>query len=86
MVSKIRVSTVAAVMVSPFLVAVGVSVAVGGPAAPEADGGDETCTEESEGPSRLRAAFFRDFLIFLGVLYLVAWPDLRKRYSPKSNG
>jgi hypothetical protein len=42
---------------------------------------DGTCSEESKGPARLRAALFRDILLLLGVLYLVAWPDLRKRYG-----
>ncbi len=44
---------------------------------------EEICSEQSAGPSRLRQALYRDILLFLGVLYLVAWPDLRKRYFPE---
>lgn len=39
-----------------------------------------TCSEENRDPWKLRWALIRDILLFLGILYLVAWPDLRKRY------
>jgi hypothetical protein len=44
---------------------------------------EEICSQKNAGPSKLRWAFFRDILLFLGVLYLVAWPDLRKKYLPE---
>jgi len=47
---------------------------------PDAPADEEVCSEESAGSSSLRWAFFRDILLFLGALYLVAWPDLRRRY------
>jgi uncharacterized membrane protein YphA (DoxX/SURF4 family) len=46
---------------------------------------DGTCSEESQGPSRLRSALYRDIFMFLGVLYLVAWPDLRRRNGMDPN-
>lgn len=48
---------------------------------PDSDASDETCSEENAGSSSLKIALMRDFLLFLGILYLAAWPDLRRRYG-----
>jgi hypothetical protein len=47
--------------------------------APGTEEGEEVCSGDGGDPTRLRHALIRDFFLFLGVLYLVAWPDLRKR-------
>jgi uncharacterized membrane protein YphA (DoxX/SURF4 family) len=57
---------------------------------------DETCSEEeTAGSSSLKAALVRDVYLMFGVMYLVAWPDLRRRWgieeqsrvqSPESRG
>ena len=48
---------------------------------PSAPADEGTCSEENRDPWKLRWALIRDIFLFLGVLYLVAWPDLRKRYG-----
>ena len=52
------------------------------------DAGEETCSEPEEAPPSLRSALIRDVFLLFGVIYLVAWPDLRKRWelnnSPES--
>jgi uncharacterized membrane protein YphA (DoxX/SURF4 family) len=48
---------------------------------PESNTGDETCDQKDAGSKSLKIALVRDFFLFLGVLYLVAWPDLRRRYG-----
>ena len=45
----------------------------------EGDSEENTCSGNGGDPTRLRHALFRDVFLFLGVLYIVAWPDLRKR-------
>ncbi|MDF1537152.1 MAG: DoxX family membrane protein [bacterium] len=51
-----------------------------GPVQPAGD--EETCSEEEAAAAgtSLRQALVRDVYLFLGALYLVAWPDLRRRY------
>jgi len=41
---------------------------------------EETCSEPEEEPPSLSSAFIRDIFLLLGVLYLVLWPNLRRRY------
>jgi len=48
-------------------------------------GVDAVCARGGGDPTRLRKALVRDIFLFLGVLYMVAYPDLRRRYSkPKA--
>ncbi|MCJ7498998.1 hypothetical protein MUP29_01975, partial [bacterium] len=42
---------------------------------------EETCSEPEEAPPSLRSALIRDIFLLFGVIYLVAWPDLRRRYG-----
>ena len=44
-------------------------------------GDDGTCSEDNSGSSSLEIALIRDILLFLGVLYLLGWPDLRRKYG-----
>jgi hypothetical protein len=46
---------------------------------PAANADEGICSEENRDPWKLRWALIRDFFLFLGVLYLVFWQDLRKR-------
>ena len=45
------------------------------------EGGEGVCSGDGGDPTKLRLALFRDFFLFLGVIYIVAWPDLRKKYG-----
>ena len=47
----------------------------------QGDSVEETCSEPEEAPPSLWSAFIRDIFLLFGVLYLVAWPDLRRRYG-----
>jgi len=42
---------------------------------------EETCAEGEKAPTTLWPAFIRDIFLLLGVVYLVAWPDMRKRWE-----
>ena len=54
----------------------------------EDTGAEEVCSEDEKVTKTLWSAFIRDIFLLFGVLYLVAWPDLRKRWelnnSPES--
>ena len=45
------------------------------------DAGEETCSEPEEAPPSLKSALIRDIFLLFGVIYLVAWPDLRRWYG-----
>jgi len=45
----------------------------------EGDNEENTCSGDGGDPTRLRHALLRDIFLLFGVLYIVAWPDLRKR-------
>ncbi|MDT8365684.1 MAG: DoxX family protein [bacterium] len=47
----------------------------------EGNGAEETCSEPEEAPPSLRSALIRDIFLLFGVIYLVAWPDLRQRWG-----
>ncbi len=42
---------------------------------------EETCSEPEEEPPSLKSALIRDIFLLFGVVYLVAWPDMRKRWG-----
>ena len=48
------------------------------------DAQDETCSEEEAEPSSLKSALVRDVYLMFGVVYLVAWPDMRRRWGGNS--
>jgi len=48
----------------------------------EEDAGDEeTCSEAEEAPPSLKSALIRDIFLLFGVIYLVAWPDMRRKWG-----
>lgn len=42
---------------------------------------EETCSEDERTTKSLWPAFIRDIFLLLAVVYLVAWPDMRRKYS-----
>jgi hypothetical protein len=42
---------------------------------------EETCAEDETESKTLWPAFIRDIFLLFGVVYLVAWPDLRKKLT-----
>jgi hypothetical protein len=48
--------------------------------------GQETCSEGEEVTTKtLWPEFIRDIFLLLGVIYLVAWPDLRRKWGANSS-
>lgn len=44
------------------------------------DDPEEICSEGEKAPTTLWPAFIRDIFLLFGVVYLVAWPDMRRRF------
>jgi len=42
---------------------------------------DETCSEKEQATGTLWPAFIRDLFLLMGVVYLAAWPDMRRRWG-----